>query len=352
MFRTVRRALRLGHGRRKRAREREDAHKQHQTQGAVPLSPPATSRFVLTRILGNDIAGRHGTGQTERNLRFILENEPDLPRCEKRFVLNRLSDPSQEAALADLLAAAGHAPLRLPFDAEEFAALEPEDLSRHHHTLARKRDRDPLIELRYLQARYRPHNRYLMNNNGARNAALDDGRGRADWVLPWDGNCFLTEAAWAAILASVDAHASLPYHIVPMARTADNADLLRPGPPPEARDEPQVIFHRSARGRFDDRFVYGRRPKVELLMRLGVEGDWYGWGNDPWELHPEAGDIERYLYNAPCGWVSRLASGKAAQEVGEGAQVSRYEARGRGIVDAIERHLPADRHIVPPDRRG
>ena len=38
-----------------------------------------------------------------------------------------------------------------------------------------------------------------MNNNGARNAALREGRRRAKWVLPWDGNCFVTEEGWAEL---------------------------------------------------------------------------------------------------------------------------------------------------------
>ena len=42
------------------------------------------------------------------------------------------------------------------------------------------------------------HNKtlYAMNNNGARNYALRDGRGRARWILPFDGNCYLTPHAY------------------------------------------------------------------------------------------------------------------------------------------------------------
>ena len=46
-------------------------------------------------------------------------------------------------------------------------------------------------------------NNYVINNNGARNAALRDGKGRAKWVLPWDGNCSLTAQAWSEIVTAV-----------------------------------------------------------------------------------------------------------------------------------------------------
>ena len=108
-----------------------------------PLAPAGTSRFVLTRILGNDDAHRHGTGQTETNLRFVLDHEPDLPRCEKRFVLNRIADPTRRDRLNAILAEAGQEPLVLPFETDAFAGLEPEDHARHLARVRERADRDP-----------------------------------------------------------------------------------------------------------------------------------------------------------------------------------------------------------------
>ena len=147
------------------------------------------------------------------NLRFILENEPPLPGCGKRFVLNRIVDAAEEARLAALLAEHGQTPIRLPFDpaayrragwdtaripaglltGQALAKLEPEAVDRlWHATWARK-------------------NRAVMNNNGARNAALAAGRAAgAGWILPWDGNCFLTAEAWAALRAAVPETAPAP----------------------------------------------------------------------------------------------------------------------------------------------
>src|SRR5690606_32432195 len=106
-----------------------------------------------------------------------------------------------------------------------------------------RREFDKLDADQKLRARdhvYHDKNRYVMNNNGARNAALRDGRQRAKWVLPWDGNCFLTRAAWDEIVATVTRKPYLKYFAVPMARVLDNAVLLAPDPEVEATEEPQL----------------------------------------------------------------------------------------------------------------
>ena len=45
---------------------------------------------VLYRIIGNDLPPRHQYGQVYTNVKFILENEMDLPGWSKRWVLNRI----------------------------------------------------------------------------------------------------------------------------------------------------------------------------------------------------------------------------------------------------------------------
>src|SRR5690606_29485807 len=136
---------------------------------------------------------------------------------------------------------------------------------------------------RLLAALYRHKNNCLINNNGARNNALEDGRGRAKWILPWDGNCFLTRDAWEAIRRDVGRASANRYFVVPMVRMQCNEALIRGETIPEAREEPQIIFRADARERFDPAFCYGRRPKVELLWRLGVPGPWDEYTDDPWD---------------------------------------------------------------------
>ena len=59
--------------------------------------------FVIYRILGNDLPPRHRKGQTKENLQFILKHEPSLPRCEKRWVVNRIVAREQEEAIITIL---------------------------------------------------------------------------------------------------------------------------------------------------------------------------------------------------------------------------------------------------------
>jgi hypothetical protein len=176
-----------------------------------------------------------------------------------------------------------------------------------------------------------------MNNNGARNFALADGRGAAKWVLPWDGNCFVTGAAWTEIRAAVAAARDRRYLIVPMARVTDNARLLEPGFRPEAAEEPQVVFRSDAEEAFDDRQVYGRRPKVELFCRLGVEGPWDKWRLDPWDIPPRPVSPEAHRVGRG-GWVARLFSGRAeAESADTGGFLSRGRLREVAIMRTIDR---------------
>src|SRR5690606_385537 len=76
--------------------------------------------FVLYRIIGNDLPPRHRVGQSIDNLRFILDHEPELPGCEKRFVVNRIVDPAAEKEIIGLLEERGMPYLHIPFVPDEY----------------------------------------------------------------------------------------------------------------------------------------------------------------------------------------------------------------------------------------
>ena len=295
--------------------------------------------FVLYRIIGNDLAPRHRVGQSRENVAWILEHEPELPDCEKRWIVNRLVNPQEEAAIIRMLEKAGQPYVHIPFDWDEYRSVgwdiwgvPPKfaPFTRRFRNLPEGQQGRVLMRL------YRHKNNYVMNNNGARNAALDDGRQRAKWVLPWDGNCFLAAEAWEAVRASVRARPEYPYHLVPMARVIDNASLLEAGFAPEANEEPQLLFRRDAQESFNPEYFYGRRPKVELLWRLGVPGQWDRWAMEPWDLPvPDYADDAGAWSEA--GWVARLFSGRAHLEQG-GSRKSQAE-RLMARVEAIKAML-------------
>ncbi|MFX8573843.1 hypothetical protein ABTM22_20130, partial [Acinetobacter baumannii] len=87
-----------------------------------------------------------------------------------------------------------------------------------------------------------------------------------------------------------------------MARVIDNATLLDPDQTFPATHEPQILFRRDAPEAFNERYRYGTRPKVELLMRLGVPGVWDSLLTDPWEPARPAPSADAGRF-ASAGWV-------------------------------------------------
>ena len=298
---------------------------------AHPTSPVSKEpdTFVLYRIIGNDLPPRHQSGQSLANLRFILENEPVLPRCEKRWVVNRITDPAVDAGILDLLRAHHQPVLHLPFVAADYARIlidldclpSRDFLSSRRFARLNAKNRN-----RLLGAVHRPKNLYVMNNNGARNASLAEGRARAKWVLPFDGNCFFTACAWNQLVADVTAKPWLKYFAVPMARLLDNQPLLSdPTFVPPANDEPQLLFRRDAAESFNQAFPYGRRPKVELFWRLGIPGPWDYWTDFAWDQPRRPLSPEAFQFGV-ASWVARLFSGVGRLEI-----KSRHSPSHRGL---------------------
>jgi len=311
------------------------AFSEKELKAAYQGSPAARAAetFVLYRIIGNDLVPRHKKGQSRENLQYLLDYEPDLPDCEKRWVVNRIVDPEEEQAVIALLEARNQLYLHIPYREEAYASCpwDLEGLPYPGYTLTKQFHQLPGdFRQRLFKRLYRHKNNYVINNNGARNAALADGKTRAKWVLPWDGNCFLTPSAWAEITSSVTARPWYPYIIVPMARITDYAALTQPDFRPRADQEPQIIFRSDTRETFNEEYYYSRRPKVELLWRLGVPGPWNDWAIEPWDLPythycPDAG---KWLL---AGWVARLPSGQSHLEVGNQSETLRLTIRAEAV---------------------
>jgi hypothetical protein len=295
--------------------------------------------FVLYRIIGNDLVPRHRKGQSRENLQFILDNEPELNGCEKRFVVNRIVDPEEESAIIQLLENAGVEYIHIPFNSAAYREISwdivgvPPEYSLHTERYAQLNEAQ---QGRILARLYRYKNNYVIHNNGARNIALEDGRQRADWVLPWDGNCFMTQAGWDELTVAIRQAPETPYWIVPMARVIDNDALLLDEYRPQATEEPQVVFRADTELAFDPEYFYGRRPKVELFWRLGVPGKWDDWPIEPWDL-----PCPPYSSQAGCfaraGWVARLFSGQEELE---------QDRDGRALVDRGLARVEAVRDLL------
>ena len=299
------------------------------------LANEMVNNFIFYRILGNDLPPRHKQGQTLENLHFILEYEPSLHYCEKRWVINRIVDEEQEKAVINLLESYQQKYIHIPFIKEEYSSIgfDFQCFSQPDYFHSEEYQRlSPEMQARAIDRTYHHKILYAMNINGSKNAALREGRSLAKWVMPWDGNCFLTERAWQEILEKVEACEQKPYLLVPMTRALDNRNLLKQNFEPNPVEEPQIIFHQKAREEFNEMVRYGHFNKIELLWRLGVPGYWDKWQWDPWDNldrqeSPEAG---QFMF---VGWVARLFSG--VQEC-EQNSYSRAKKRRQGIRDFLD----------------
>ena len=301
---------------------------------------PSQYKFALIRILGNDLPSRHSEDQTYDNLKFTLKNESDFKACKKIWILNRIADNSKKKRIIGLLSNHDKAFIDIRYDLEELGKIHydfgtlPMDnwqLTTEHEQLEERLKLVAEAEI------LRQKNLYLMNNNGARNTALREGKKVADWVFPWDGNCFLTDSAWESITSSLRDHDYQYFHIVPMDRVTDNSLLLKKKYRHNACEEPQIIFRKDTTLEFNETLVYGQQPKVELLKRLGVNGPWDKWLKlRPWDtenLHIEQGS---YTGNFQwSGWTARLNSGKSSQEKNI---IERGIMRSKGIISMIKFH--------------
>ena len=307
--------------------------------------------FALVRIIGNDLYPRHKVGQSRENVAFILEHEPELEGCTRAWIVNRIIDPEEEAQVIALLHRHAQHYRQIAFDVDAYAQIgfdhaalpEPGFLASEAFA-----DLEPLMQRRLIAALFRHKNSFVMHNNGARNIALAYARELAKWALPWDGNCFVREDAWRDLRHVVSERPHLPYFVVPMQRIEDNAQLLRADRPGLPVEEPQLVFRRDANERFDERFPYGRRPKVELLWRLGIPGKWDRWRDDPWDQPRNDASADAGAFGV-AGWVARLTSGAAHLER---ADVRSFKNRGRVRQDAIIAtldRLDAGVHGVVPE---
>jgi hypothetical protein len=337
VFRYLKRFGRAIASKRRMAKTRT-LHRQSRRAAHMRQSATEGLNFIIYRILGNDLAPRHRIGQTQENLKYIIEREANFPDCERRFVVNRILDKEREEAIIDMLEGAGLGYVRIPFDPDEYARCgwqtEPFGGAEYFQSA-------PFSSLNEAdQERVRiwacaPKICYAMNVNGARNIALDEGRSRADWVLPLDGNCFVTNECFEAFRRSCIDLPEMPCRIIPMVRTATNTSLPNVSSNHDHAEEPQLCFHRTTKIRFNEMFPYGIRDKAELIMRLGVPGFWDKWGAPDWLPDQQFDETERYLFTTIQGSVVRLSSGIAEGDIASDNRI-RYRSRNNAILATIK----------------
>jgi hypothetical protein len=235
------------------------------------------SKFLLIRILGNDLPGIHGDEQTITNLTFTLENEPTFKNTDKLFILNRIYSLDKKQILINLLNKYNINYIDIPFNITEFNKLPKIDISLNEFNNLTKRNK---IHLLY------KHNIFLINNNGCRNFSIEYGKKNGyTWTFVIDSNNFFTEKAFEDIITNI--RETDEYIILPQKRlkdgNLDNDILLLPDNEQLIYNlptqEPQIAFKNTSTFIFNDNIPYGISPKAEFINALGVKGNWNNWSN-------------------------------------------------------------------------
>eukprot|EP00897_Mesotaenium_endlicherianum_P005570 jgi/Mesen1/5040/ME000025S04439 len=220
-------------------------------QDAPSLSNPP-KKFVLYRLVGNDMPPLQSPGQLYWNLKYTLENEPNLENCQKRWIVNNIVNMTARGLIVDLILKHGY---------------KLDDI------LIRRLDYDRLQSKSYPEG----WETLLTEQNEGRNAAIEDGiMYGARWILAFDGNQFITKSAWQGInnVASWSEKQGFKYFKVPMYRLhyLQNASWLTGDATHETclqyaplLGESQLAFRNDAPNRYQQGVQYGNANKWQFL---------------------------------------------------------------------------------------
>lgn len=295
-------------------------------------SSVVSSDIGFYRIIGNSINGLHVEDQSLGSLKHIVDYESNFRGIYKYFVLNRIIDKDIENQLINYLKSHNLNFLVINFDIKEFKSIgyDLTTLPSSYYWFEKKSNWHTLICNTAIR---RLKNAYLMNNNGSRNFALAHGKKQHRWVMPWDGNCFLSDQSFHQLMKTFST-TDAKYVLTPMERVTDNSTINCNSKIINGIEEPQISFRQDAKEYFNEEMVYGSQSKVELFKRLDYKGPWdelvylFPWKRKlSYELSKEAGQ-----YTTSSG-VFRLHSGNSKAAV-DGR--TRSHTRAHGISDNID----------------
>lgn len=285
----------------------------------------------LYRILGNSIPLLHMPEQAMINLKKILEDESDFNNVDKYFILNRILCKENKKEIINYLESKDIKFLDIIFDHKVFKSIgyDFNNLPSHDYWFSSKSD---WANNTMIQAVIESKNRYLMNNNGARNFVLNHGKSKYTWTMPWDGNCFLSDLQYSELENKFKNINSNKYIVTPMERALSNNLVYSNSKVNNAIEEPQISFRSDSNELFSENRVYGNQSKVELFKRLGFQGIWDNWKLlFPWKKLEIEKAQEAGLFEISSS-VFRLFSGnsKAATDMDNRATI-----RANGILNYI-----------------
>ena len=160
----------------------------------------------------------HNSDQSLINIKFIIENEK-LPYSSKRiWVINRIIDSEVKKSIVNLLDQYKEQYKIINYDRKQINNIAFEDFQHSKNIFNREVSFYLTSKNKFFNKILFNFNKYIMNNNGARNFSLHLGKNNgAKWIFPLDGNIFITEDSFKKILKDIKDD-GFDYLFLPMAR--------------------------------------------------------------------------------------------------------------------------------------
>ncbi len=290
-------------------------------------------KLGLVRLIGNPIQENHNIAHTLQNLEFLLQHEPKFKATvHKYWILNRISDDDFLNQAKRILRAHNQSFSVLPFEVEEYKSMMNQSEEARNQILENSfgnGDQTNQKRRLYPDEPFRAKYIYLTNQNSARNFALSLYNKKQkeklafeiEYILPWDGDCFLSQSAHDSLQRDLKRHNDEQQMRIARARTiitketrADDAFDINEGldddfvdseignlietrsleklintpikyfytpiekfeqsaedfKPIQNENDLQLIFHRTAKARFD----CTSPSMVWMLKKLKIRGPW------------------------------------------------------------------------------
>lgn len=244
-------------------------------------------KYLIIRILGNDLPGIHGNNQTINNLEFTLKNEYNFFQTDKIYILNRIVDISKKNKIIKLLESYNTKYIDIPFDMTVFIKIPKLELTINDvKKLELSRDwkhKGTYEEVSKVIKGMSDYNLYLINNNKSRNFAINYGKKNGyKWTFVLDSNNYILKECFENIVNNLDDKTE--YIILSQKRLNNknlkNNVLLNDGysiTNQLINHEPQIAFKNTSTIFFNPNIPYGLSPKAELINSFCIKGPWNNW---------------------------------------------------------------------------
>ena len=226
-------------------------------------------KFLIIRMLGNDMPNIHHKYQTLKNLEFTLKNESNFKNTDKIYLLNRIYDKTKREKIIQLLKQHKTKYIEIPFNMSYFKKLPKLNFTYNDLQMMNREEYIPKLL---------KHNLYLVNNNKARNYCINYGKkNNYEWTFALDSNSFFTEKDYYNIINNIDKktqYIEIPQYRLDNVNLKNNVLLTKKKLPGLSKFEPQLAFKNTSKHKFNEKIPYGLSPKAELLNALGSQGIW------------------------------------------------------------------------------